>query len=1057
MLLSGSIAISTSIMADAVFDGTIGSNTAGVALSGDFEIEQRDGVVAGNNLFHSFSGFSVDNGESAIFSHTSLGIEHIIARVTGVLPSNINGALGVRLAAGDDFAITSADLWLINPNGIFIGDGAVLDSQSAFVFSTANRIGFSNGDSFYSHDLTSNSVLSVAAPSSFGFLDRQDLPANVIPGGIVLAVQDLAHTNTPLFLSNTTLVGSSTDLQTPGVFILGDIDQPSEIGPTPTPLDSSQIQAFTLQIASIGVGGVVNIDQASGNILSAAAGSPLSAVTIRDSNILLSDSGVVPVSNFSILADQLVIENSYIDSFASTVPTNLSIRALSEVLLFESTVQTSTSSTSAAGDLRIDTDSYLQIGGQVSSQAVDLGMPAGSAGNIIFGGSESLPLNSFILQEGQIQSVGAEDSDAGDIIIRAAGTISLLGSEANRNALASLNNSSGNAGDIILIGQGVFSQFSDIFSSGLNISGPSLIGLSAGTGGLQLEDTNVQGIPTSLGAGAAITLSSDSDIVLRSLTQESTITSGTNGNTDSGSIRIEAAGNLSVLGAFDISSGNLLSDNTMSGSGGDIILSGQNIELEHSGAATSDSNIRSITSSAGKGASIRISADQNLTIRGNYNIASETVGTGAAGGVFLDAADLEIVSTSNPVNLSSSSIETGDAGIVEITAQNSILLSGVFVSSVAVSDGTAGTISLSGEAIDIDNGSFATATEANDINDRPALISVAATQNLTLSRSVFQSNTRGLSPAGQVRLTSGKSITLNNVSVQSASLNDGASGNIFLAGDTIEISGANTELLTNSLGDSDAGDVIIQAKNTLRFGGGAFIQTSAEGSGNAGTIRMSADQVELNSGRIEGTSQNAGGGDINIFGREILLDSNLDTGDIVFITTNSASSDADGNGGSITLGAPDSPAVQVVVRNSALLASANAGNGGRINVNADFFIRDANSVFIVTSTSGQPGSLEINSPEQDISAAVNELNVAILDATNLIQELCNVNPDTGSSLVIGGRIAVDDNYNGYLASPFETLYNADVDDLSQLDVPGDLIARAGKIGTFGTKCNYLLH
>lgn len=1055
ILLSGSMAMSTAAIAEAVFDGTVGSNTAGLTLSGNFEIEQKDGAVAGNNLFHSFSGFGVNIGEAATFSHTSVGIEHIIARVTGEALSSINGGIRVRLANEGGFANTSADLWLINPNGIFIGDGAVLDPQSAFVFSTANRLGFSNGDNFYSHDLTSSSVLSVADPSSFGFLDRQDLPENVIPRGIVLTVQDLADTNTPLFVSNTTLIGSSTDLATPGVIILGDIDQPSEFGPTPTPLDSSQIQAFNLRMASLGAGGAVDIDQAAGNLLSTTADSPLSAISIVDSNILLSDNGVVPSSSFSILADHLIIENSFIDLFSAAVPSSLSIRAISEFQLFESTLRTNTFSATAAGDLRIDTQSYLQIGGQVSSGAVNQGTPTGNAGNIIFGGSASLPLNSFILQEGQIQSVGTADSDAGDIIIQASGNISLLGTQTNRSIVSSANDTLGNAGDIILVGDGIFSQFGELSSRGLNISGPSLVAVAAGTSGLTLEDTSIVSNPNELGAGAEIALSSASDISLRSLTQVSTITSGTNGNTDSGSIRIEAAGDLSVLGIFDISSGNLFSDNNMNGSGGDIILSGQNIELENSRAETSESQIRSITSSAGNGASIRISAVQNLSIRGKHDITSQSIGRGEAGGVFLSAADLKIVSPSTAINFSTSSLGTGDAGIVEFRAQDSISLSGVSVDSLAA-EATAGTILLSSTTINVKDSMFSTSTTANNASNRPALISIAATQELAVNRSVLQNNTSGLSPAGQIQLTSGDSITLSNVSTQSGSLNNGASGSIFVASDNIEIMGADTELLTLSLGDSEAGDVTIQAKDTLSFGRGSVIQTSAEGSGNAGTISLSADQIVVTNGRIEGTSQNAGGGDVNISGREIRLDGDLDSGGIVFITTDSASSDADGNGGSITLGSPDSPAAQVIVRNSALLASANAGNGGRININADSFIRDARSVFLVTSTLGQQGSLEINSPEQDISAAVIELDVAILDATNLIQERCDVHPGDSSSLVIGGRDVVNEDYKGYLASPFETLSNTAVDDLSQVDLPLALIAAAGKTGTFGTICNYLL-
>ncbi|MFN3164319.1 MAG: hypothetical protein ACE37N_12785 [Pseudohongiellaceae bacterium] len=103
-----------------------------------------------------------------------------------------------------------------------------------------------------------------------------------------------------------------------------------------------------------------------------------------------------------------------------------------------------------------------------------------------------------------------------------------------------------------------------------------------------------------------------------------------------------------------------------------------------------------------------------------------------------------------------------------------------------------------------------------------------------------------------MRLNAGSTLQLDNVSVQSASTGDGASGSILVSsGGTVELTGADTELLTNSQGASDAGDVSIIADDTLRFSGGGFVQTSAVGSGNAGTILLSAPQVRLTQARID--------------------------------------------------------------------------------------------------------------------------------------------------------------------------------------------------------------
>ncbi|GAB5451204.1 MAG: hypothetical protein Hals2KO_15320 [Halioglobus sp.] len=1042
-------------VASAVFDGSIGPNTAGSIRSGSFEISESDGVRAGNNLFHSFHGFDIGNNETATFSHTTSTIENIVSRVTGTSPTFINGGLQVRLSNGRTLSPSSASLWLMNPNGILIGDGAALDAQSSFVFSTANRIGFANGDNFYSHDVSESSILSVADISSFGFLDSQDLPSSVTPAGIVVSLQDPTGSNAPIFLSDTILVGSSADPSIPGVVFSGEVALPSQPSGLPVPTDSSQVQALRLGIASLGAGGELQIG--GGELPSADPGAALGSVVIQNSNILLSDNGVAPSSDLAILAGDLTIDNSYIDSFSLAVPTNVSIRAISTFTLSGSVLQTSTTTDADAGDIRIDTGSYSQFGGLIASQALDLGTVAGDAGNIIFGGSASLTLDSFVLQTGQIQSIGASTSNAGDIVIRGAGTIDLMGSETFPSQITSLNNGLGNAGDIIVIGQTIESRFSELFSAGLNSAGANLIALSAGSGGIQLDDTSLSSIPSDLGTGAAIALSSDGDITLRSTNQQSTITTGTNGNFDSGSISVEALGDLLVTGAFDISSGNLFSDPTGLGSGGDILLSGQNITLEHSSTEFESSQIRSVTASAGNGASINLEALESLTIQGSYDISSNTIGSGVAGSVVLQASNIDVASSSGiPTILSSSSVGIGDAGLLQIDAQETLSMSGVTLTSVGVDAGAAGVIELTGTTVAIDDATIATATQANDINDRPALVSVTSSGDLTLTRSRLQSNTAGTSPAGQVRLIASESLLLDNTSLQTGSLGDGESGNINVSAREVYISGPDSELLTNSQGATSAGDVNVRADEVLQLTGGGFIQTSAEGQGDAGTIVLEADQLLVRDGRIEGTSVNGGGGDINLFGRNIRLDADLRAGEVLVITTNSESSDEDGNGGSITLGRQADPAKTIVVRNSLISASANAGNGGRINVNAEAFIRDAASLFLVTSTLGQQGSLEINSPEQDISAAVNELDVSLLDATDLIQEHCAANPEDRSSLIIADEGVVSERYDDYMLGIFEPIDHGGSNNLSTKGPGAEALAVIGVDRTTDILCNGFL-
>lgn len=1011
------------VNAQAVFDGTIGPNAAGTIRSGLFEISQQDGVTVGGNLFHSFSSFGVSQGELATFTHQSAAIEHIVARVTGVSPSQIHGGLQVRHSRDGALNPTSAALWLINPSGIVIGEGAVMDSQSTFVLSTANRLGFANGDSFHSHGPVAGSVLSIAPPTSFGFLDQQALPANVTPRGITVSVTDGADANTPLFLSNLTLVGTSIDPFATGVELSGDIDLPVDPDGF-SPLQSSQFQAINLQLGALAAGGSMNVDGSMVPGLSAGPGTPLGSIRIEHTNLLISDEGIAPASGLTVLADHLLVDNSYIDTFAQQLPVPISIRATESVSLRGSVLQTRTFTAADGGDIRIDTPQYTQLGGLIASSNLDLDIPTGNPGNLLFGTSASLPMESFLLQQGLIRSFSTQQSQAGDVFLNVRGSLVLAGSPDARVSLASFASGTGASGDILLFANSIDAEYSDIRSAGFNPDFDRFISLQAGSGGIELLNTSVDTIFGGGRTGASLRLAADGNIALLSQQETSRITTGTSSDIRGGNIFIDAEGDLLVQGSFDISSSSL-GDSLTRGDGGTVSLEGRNVQLLQTGEADAVTSIDSSTTSAGTGGTIVILAEETLAIQGRHDFGSNTLGPGASGAILLEAGSIIIESTV-PTTLSTSSFGEGDAGIISLDARDELRLSGVNIDSAALESGAAGFILMSGATIDVDDSNVLTVTLANDANDVPAQIFIDAEDMLLLRASSLQSNSFGGSPAGQVSLAAGNALVVDNVAIQTATTGDGVTGGIFLdSGGDISLRGQNTQLLSNALGSSDAGDVSILAAGTLRFDDGGFVQTSSEGTGDAGTILLSADRVRLSLARIEGTSENGGGGDVNIFGRDIHLDGDLEAGGIVFISASSVASDTAGNGGSITLGNPLAPAELVFVRNSGLSASADAGNGGLININAQQFLRDARSIFTVTSTLGDPGSFEINAPEQDISAAVSELDVAILDASSLIRDPCALSPDDASSLVLGGQETIGERYDGYLTSDFQPVSAAE--------------------------------
>ncbi|MDX8414469.1 MAG: filamentous hemagglutinin N-terminal domain-containing protein, partial [Mariprofundales bacterium] len=160
MVLAGLLGWSALASAGATYDGTMGTSGS---LSGKFTVPQAAGSIKGNNLFHSFSSFNINSGESATFTGAST-IQNVITRVTGGSSSTINGLLDSKTS------MPNANFFLLNPAGVIFGSGASLNIGGAFHTSTADYLLFgATSEKFYS-DTINTSVLSTSAPTAFGFL-----------------------------------------------------------------------------------------------------------------------------------------------------------------------------------------------------------------------------------------------------------------------------------------------------------------------------------------------------------------------------------------------------------------------------------------------------------------------------------------------------------------------------------------------------------------------------------------------------------------------------------------------------------------------------------------------------------------------------------------------------------------------------------------------------------------------------------------------------------------------------------------------------------------------
>ena len=620
-----------------------------------------------------------------------------------------------------------------------------------------------------------------------------------------------------------------------------------------------------------------------------------------------------------------------------------------------------------AGNITINVTDTLNINGtsNINSQgkvtaasptgisASNLGNSIGNAGNIDITASKLFLTNGAFVTTSTIGK-----GNAGSIFINAANTVSLT----KGAQIGSSTASQGDAGSI-------FINTTDTVA----LDGEGQDGISSAI------DSSV--LPGAVGNGGAVRISTSN----LTLTNGALVSSSTASQGDAGSIFINTTDTVAL-----------------DGEGQDGISS------------AIDSSV--LPGAIGKGGEVRIDT-HNLTLTNGAQILSDTFSNGKAGSIFINATDTVSLDGEDKDGVNtviSSSVDSGaigEAGEVRIDTRNLTLTNGAQILSSTFGEGNAGsvtinapdTVSLDGEDKDGNSSAIATSVEAGAVGNAGEIR--IDTGNLTLTNgATITSDTLGEGNADSITINTINLSLTDGAQISSSTFSQGKAGSVIVhASDSVKLSGVSavgrSGLFANAIQGSGNGGDIEVFTNELIVRDGATISASnfqslglAEpGTGEAGSVRIEASNLTLeNGGRINAATQAGDDGNITLKVAEdiILRDDSLI----------SARAFKDATGGNIDIDAEFIIAFPSQVDGNDIIASAEQGQGGNINITAEALLgiqerkatpgNETNDID-ASSEFGLSGEVSIEQPTVDPTRGLVELTQEVVDASKLIaQNVC---------------------------------------------------------------------
>ncbi|GAA6623692.1 hypothetical protein NUACC26_095170 [Scytonema sp. NUACC26] len=939
-------------------DNTLPSNS-NVQLEGStFNI--TGGTQAGSNLFHSFQKFSVPINGTAFFNNAA-DIQNIISRVTGGSVSNIDGIIRAN---------GTANLFLINPNGIIFGPNASLDIRGAFLASTASSLKFADSTQFSATAPQTTPLLTISVPIGLQF------GAN--PKGIQLngaSLLDNQVGSTRMLIGGDVVLNNSGIRARGGRVELGGLAEAGTVNlainnndvilnfpPKTARSDVSLSDGSVVNVSGVGGGSIVinanNLKMSEGSALWAGIMSGLGSVDSKAGNIDINATGAIDLTNGSYIQNLMFSRavgnggdiNIYAESVSATDGSN---------------VIASTFGKGDAGNVTINARDRISFDGEelVDSQSPFSGVYSQVGANAVGnGGNINVTARSLSLTNGaQLFASTYGQGRAGNVTINAADLVYFDG--VGMGPKLSFP-SSGAYSTVAKTGQGK--------AGNINIMTGSLI---VRNGALVTASTD------GFGDAGNVTINASDKISFDGVGINKTSSGAYSNVTNNG---IGKGGSVNVTtGLLSVNNGARLEVSTFGqGNAGQIFINARDIVLDGVGGNESSTPSSVVTivgkTGEGKGGEIDITTG-SLTVTNGAELLALTEGQ-------------------------------GDAGSVKIKAQNAVSLNGVaaslgfssglFSGNEKTAIGYGGEIRVTTPVLRISNGAVLSARTFNTFRGGDILVDV---NNLEISGGgEILTTTFSGGQAGNITVNAPSDVTISgsdpNFSARFLQFNQP------LVDPASAVSGIFANTNPNSTGQG--GDIKMTI-GQLTVRDEAKITASSQGTGNAGDMNITARSLKLDNGSITTSSSSGSGGNINkLQVQDFLLLRNKS-----FIST-SAGTDLSGggNGGNITINSPF--IIAIPKEDSDLLANAFQGKGGNIQITTSGIFgiqfRSENTRFSdITASSkfGVNGTVQINNPDVDPSRGLVPLSIEVVDVTGLIdQNLCAATSNSNFTIIGKGGL-----------------------------------------------------